>query len=958
MKKIRKILGNTLLLSLLSSTFMFTAQATNRGAVNISGISSHGQKAIEQISTCINSEDKNSLNVLYLIDESASLQATDPDSLRVNGIRASLEQFRNVTNERPYFQINRSISTFADKYNIRKNWTKLDQNQLNSDLNWISNEVPNLNNGQSTNWLLALNNAYKQFEQVMSTSSCNVMVWFTDGAIDLGPRDITAQAVQQICGVNPVNLNSTSVALIDKFRSNGINIQGVLLKNQDLFENPEKYDSTAKIVEDARNGMSYFLPILEAQGNVGTQYFGGSANKTLNCGEDVGALGVQQTIGDPMDIIWFPVPFNCLATNGRILPISNEKVSIDPGMTRFEVTTPRNGLTLKNGSGVLLASASGIGKGDISMNPLGKSDSIVMIQGDISSNGAVAPGNWTFKNSQPDRAVFCGHLDVQIEIKGKTCYENESCEFNGRILQNGKPVDFSLFSGSPELSYAPLKSNGTEASQNSLSLNSTNGSYTGSFGTNGLVDTNGIARLKVKINLTTKSGYEFSISSIKDFAVVPPGLYPEVDPNPVLKADFSQGLQGKQGKALAKITLSGPSRSNGEICFSNLQIRTDVLPSRIPEYVSAINGEELSKNPCFALKAGEKSIVTLDIKNGKSATGTSAGFINTVLKSEGKPDIKSKVDIEFETSEVHNPMLFWLIFISTMLIGFGLPLGLFYLVNALGAKIQLSNLSMANVPVVLTASGGFVNLARKEPGKSSGVLTYDDFNGFKHTDEKVKEVQINSEILRGKAPKNPFGAIKAIITTSPGHVVTTSELNTHGEKGLDRNQAVASLNPSGMFYLTLSESSLASLKKQNSGIEENMDQVEADLISIIGFRSMDPNQDIEALNMKLGTQSGWLDRLLKISEPAPIVEKPAKRGKKSKEIPATPAVSTSNDDWGMTSSNVASVDKSPESKKIKPTPNADDWGTSSSGGGTDWGSTSSGDDWGNPSSGSKGNDGW
>jgi len=78
------------------------------------GISARGQKAIEQISTCINSEGKDTLNVVYLVDESGSLNRTDPTGLRVGGIQASLEQFRNVSVDRPYFTVNRSIMTFGD----------------------------------------------------------------------------------------------------------------------------------------------------------------------------------------------------------------------------------------------------------------------------------------------------------------------------------------------------------------------------------------------------------------------------------------------------------------------------------------------------------------------------------------------------------------------------------------------------------------------------------------------------------------------------------------------------------------------------------------------------------------------------------------------------------------------------------------------------------------------------
>lgn len=956
--RVRKLFIITGLMILLTS---FASPSI--AADPVQGISAHGQKAIEQISTCINSEGKDSLNVLYLVDESASLRATDSNALRVDGLRASLEQFRNVSVERPYFTVNRSITTFANGFSIQKDWQVLDKGQLDNDLNWIRKTVPDLDSGTSTDWLTALTNAYKQFEKKKSITSCDVMVWFTDGAIDLRTENATSNAIKTICGADPVSgLQTGGPALIDEFRSAGINIQGVLLKNEEYFSNPTKYGDTKAGADLNRMGMSYFLPILEATGDVDAGYFGGSGKKSLKCGEDVGAAGVLQTIGDPLDIIWFPVPFNCLATNGRILPVKNGKVVIDPGMTRFQVTTPKDGFTLTNGEGIEIAVGASAAKGQVAITSLGQSDSVISVSGDISDSGVMNPGTWDFKTSQPNRAVFCGYLDLQIEIKGKTCYENEACEFSGRISRNGRQVDFSVFQNMPQLSYTALNSNGSENGRNSLSLKATDGSYQGSYSTNGLIDSNGVSKLKINLTVTTKSGYEFSISAIKDFAVVTPGLYPEVTPNPILKEKFSQGIIGRHGEALADVLLVGPSRTNGEICFGALQVRTDPLPERIPEYASSLAGKDLASSPCIALKAGEKTPAVLSIKNGQSAIGMVSGFINISLKSDGQPDINTKINIEFNTDEKHDWKKAAIIFALVLLLGFGLPLALLYLVNALGSRIQLSTLSVASVPMILTASGGFVNLKRKEPSKASGLLNYDDFNGFKHTTEKVKEVNIGSENLKGRAPKNPFGRIRAILTTAPGYVVVSSELSTHTSKGLLRNQTDAALNPSGKMHLALSENALSTLKRQNQGIEMADQQVEANLIAVMGFTSMDPNQEIETLNLALASQTGWLDKLLKLPEPVapkPVKDKKTKKPKGDDGSSGTVGGGepVSPDDWGSPStSSPKATSGTPAANK--PATQDDGWGGASSAK-DDWGSSSGNTDWGS-SSGSKktSNDGW
>ena len=267
--------------------------------------------------------------------------------------------------------------------------------------------------------------------------------------------------------------------------------------------------------------------------------------------------------------------------------------------------------------------------------------------------------------------------------------------------------------------------------------------------------------------------------------------------------------------------------------------------------------------------------------------------------------------------------------------------------NFLGAKIQLGTLSIASVPVVLNASGGFVSLRRKEPGKASGLLTYDDFTGFKYSTEKVKEVSIASETLRGRAPKNPFGSIRAILTTLPGSVVVSSEVRANDSKDLLRNQTDASLNPSGKMHLTLSEGALDALKKQNQGIDSAGTEVEANLITVLGFTSMDPNQEIETLNMSLASQTGWIDKLLRLPEPQSVKPKKVKKTKQKKgkiEPPQPdPIDDVSADDWGTSSGGSGS----------KPSSGGSDWETSSGGsgskpnsGGSDWGTSSGGSDWG------------
>ena len=117
---------------------------------------------------------------------------------------------------------------------------------------------------------------------------------------------------------------------------------------------------------------------------------------------------------------------------------------------------------------------------------------------------------------------------------------------------------------------------------------------------------------------------------------------------------------------------------------------------------------------------------------------------------------------------------------------------------------------------------------------------------------------------------------------------------------------------------------------------------------------MDPNQEVDSLNMKLSAQTGWLDKLLKLPEPpAPEMPKKVKTNKVKKSQEVSLPVQQSNDDWGQMTTSTQEIGNSSDSgTQNKPT---DSWGTNSNS--SDWGNSSTDSDWGS-SSGNSSKDDW
>ena len=904
-----------------------------------SGLTDRGKQAIEQIATCINSDGKNQLNVLYLIDESGSLNWNDPDNLRVQGIKRSLEQFRDVSVSKPYFSINRAITTFGSAFTVRKSWEKLSGSSLDGDLEWIDSNIPKLNQGKFTDWNQGLKGAYEQFQKVQSAASCNVMIWFTDGGVQVGlDPNQTRKSVAEICGADPVTgAKNGKEALIDKFRKSGINIQGVLLRNQKYIDDPSGVIGEEVSQEDLENElarMSLFLPVIEQSGAVRNGAFSTGGPGTFDCGTFTGAGGVLQVVADAIDIIWPPIQFNCLSENGRIIPIAqNGQVKVDAALTRFTLTSPAKSFAVKNQAGVEIANAKGASGGQVSVLPIDNSSSVVQVVGKVSSsNGVTQPGVWKVQSADLQRAVFCGFIDIGVNVSAGTCYIGEKCDYSGSLTRFGRPINFDSFQSIKVFS-TQIDSQGMAGALSPLNVDQATGEFSSSFTPQGNSD---VANLKIAIKVVTQTGIEYSLGTIKPIRVIPPGYYPEISPSPITKDAFSQNLIGKRGEALATITLKGPSRTNGQICFGPLEVRSDVNPNRIDGYVSQLDQKDLSSKPCFTLLAGSSRDVQLSIKNGDSADGNVTGYLTATLKSDGKEPIETKVDVQFATETQIDEGRFGLLLALFMFLGIALPLALLSIINSRNSRIVLDNVYRASIPVIFSSSGNFVNVSRSEKLGSGALLSQEDFSPFSSGKEVVRSKQIGTEVLQGKTPKNPFGMLQALLTTSPGMVIASSAIGQTRKK-LPSNQAQGSLNPSGLVFVTLTDSANSELVKENQGSKESTDRVEGTLTALLSLNTGDPVAQVDYLNTRIMHEGGWLNNLLDVTPAVAKVASPKKAKKSKSEKGVAAPAEGAIDEWGSPTSNADHSTPQKSSGSTQPPSQqapTDNWGSSSTN--SDW----------------------
>ena len=466
-----------------------------------------------------------------------------------------------------------------------------------------------------------------------------------------------------------------------------------------------------------------------------------------------------------------------------------------------------------------------------------------------------------------------------------------------------------------------------------LNVDQATGEFSSSFTPQGNSD---VANLKIAIKVVTQTGIEYSLGTIKPIRVIPPGYYPEISPSPITKDAFSQNLIGKRGEALATITLKGPSRTNGQICFGPLEVRSDVNPNRIDGYVSQLDQKDLSSKPCFTLLAGSSQDVQLSIKNGDSADGNVTGYLTATLKSDGKEPIETKVDVQFATETQIDEGRFGLLLALFMFLGIALPLALLSIINSRNSRIVLDNVYRASIPVIFSSSGNFVNVARSEKLSSGALLSQEDFSPFSSGKEVVRSKQIGTELLQGKTPKNPFGMLQALLTTSPGMVIASSAIGQTRKK-LPSNQAQGSLNPSGLVFVTLTDSANSELVKENQGSKESTDRVEGTLTALLSLNTGDPVAQVDYLNTRIMHEGGWLNNLLDVTPAVAKVASPKKAKKSKSEKGVAAPAEGAIDEWGSPTSNADHSTPQKSSGSTQPPSQqapTDNWGSSSTN--SDW----------------------
>lgn len=388
------------------------------------------RQSFSEIAGCLGARDE--LRVLLVVDESRSLQETDPDAQRTDGLLAALDSLAVLQQALPDKKINVASATFAQDYRKAIGWGGAEGRHLDQLRSWAADDVPQLDGGTATDYRAAMLGA--RADLATESPTCNVMLWFTDGGLDVADSETaTAAALDEIC---------TEGGIADLLRGDRVFVlAAALFRSDSTLVTNEDRAHLAQIAEgEAQGGSCGSVPIPE-------RYAAGaylSANDPSQLSALFATLLAQISGYTPVNNVLCPGD-ECVSGVLRF--------PVDPGISFLRIIasptegSPTYALTTPEGANASLPT-----DGEVDLGPFKAHSTTAGTtqQIDVGLQGAPAEGQWQL--SVQKGAAHIGifqQAGIQVALADpaqELAGESETpVDLNITDIASGRPVDPAVF---------------------------------------------------------------------------------------------------------------------------------------------------------------------------------------------------------------------------------------------------------------------------------------------------------------------------------------------------------------------------------------------------------------------------------------------------------------------------------------------------------------------------------
>ena len=744
-------------------------------------LTADGAVGMEQIATCLRSNPN--LAALLVIDESGSLQDTDPDNLRAEILADLVSSLSNLSGQETASgprQVEFAVNTFAQESRTLLPWTTLTPQNAPDISTSLESQIPALNQGQATDYESALTAAASTMAEGVAKLSaevapCQIVIWFTDGVLVIGDDQMNAASADRLCAPG---------GPVDALRAAGVHLLSVL-----LFDRSELDLYVPEDQEKLKRG----IPLLQstAEGS------GGSGQYAVECGQQPIPVSYARGAFFEGSIDALASQFaQAIALGSGGTPVTGLSgspltLSIDPGITSFRlVGLAPQGFALTDPDGASVSIEPGTTSAPLS----GTEISVVWTGPTFTADVPVSTGgtgDWVLERpSMSDAVGLFLFSDLRLEITPVQLVADEPATITGQVVgPDGQPADLSSFS-SVDLKVTQIVDEEIVEDPTPFTLDSASGSFSGTFTP---LTTSLVVQFDITLDLVTQSGYllaPLTTTFVRDVKL--PGAYPSLSP-PELR--FA-ALQNTGEQSTVDIVATGSADGQTKVC-----VREVNLGPGLPEAEVVVTAG--SSSNCVDIAPGATIAIPVTAQLGSAVAdgGQVSGEVVLVVENAPTDDLPARerpLTIPFTVQVVAVGPVLWVPFVLTVL-GILIPLMILYFLNWRAARLDLEGVMMARIPVSIPRGGGG-RLSRTDASESD-LITADDVR-FVAAPRTSRSWKPGQEELRAQMSWNPFGSVSArVIVPEGSYVVSNQDPMTTS----DGRRAGIGLQPNMTAYIIADE---------------------------------------------------------------------------------------------------------------------------------------------------------
>lgn len=211
------------------ATPAISAPSTSSG----NDISATGQESFSELSSC--ASDADNFLAAIVVDESGSLEGTDPKNARIGAITTVVNSLSSLSNSSGgQLNVEASLAVFGKMHTLLVPWQKIGVDGADEGLRNAASKLSDRdeNNGLFTNYQAALSGAQTNLNDQaaeLGGTTCKVILLFTDGKLDLDNSKKTTKETDKaraaICEPNgtidSVRADQISVLALALFKDTG-----------------------------------------------------------------------------------------------------------------------------------------------------------------------------------------------------------------------------------------------------------------------------------------------------------------------------------------------------------------------------------------------------------------------------------------------------------------------------------------------------------------------------------------------------------------------------------------------------------------------------------------------------------------------------------------------------------------------------------------------------------------